>query len=155
MSSVYANCANCGVGLTPEDYLQPACRYCGAAHRHHQEAATKAAELNAVMQGFMAQIPPARGMPGAAPPVVVVPGMQQIVHSSTTYVVGGPTLGASPPMTGGPVGGAPMGASAAWNGRMQAPLRGNPVASLRWIALAMTALALVVGAVVAASLFAR
>lgn len=117
MSSAYANCTNCGAALSPEDYMQPACRYCGTAYRHHQEAAAKAAQVQAVMQGFSAQVPPGFASPQQPPAVVVVPGMQPIVHVSTSYVVGGPALGASPPMTGGPAGGAPMGAPPGWNGQ--------------------------------------
>jgi hypothetical protein len=45
-----SNCQNCGSALTPADFQQPACRFCGAAFQHHVQAANKVLELNAMMQ---------------------------------------------------------------------------------------------------------
>lgn len=103
--SQYGACTHCGSNLTPQDFQQPACRYCGTAFLHHQEAAAKVAELHAVM-GMMR--PPMA--PGAAPvpgQLVVVPGMAAPAPGAAwagAGVQGGasPPFGASPP-PGGPV----------------------------------------------------
>lgn len=134
MTGFSGKCETCGASLSPQDYTLPACRYCGAAYRHHLDAAAKAAEVNAVMGGFMARLPQVGGPPGAASgaPVVVVPGMQPIVHASSQYLPSGPPLGASPPMAGGPMGGAPLGAPPGWTGGLQGPALGSS-GSLRWL----------------------
>ncbi len=99
--SQYGNCTNCGANLTPEDYQQPACRYCGTAFLHHQEAAAKVAELQAVMGAMRPPMPYGAPMLPPGQPVVV-PGMVPIQHASAQYVGSIPTFGASPP-PGGPM----------------------------------------------------
>jgi hypothetical protein len=83
MSTDYGTCGACGSKLTPEDFQLPACRFCGAAFRHHQEAAAKVAELHAVMGMMRPPLPP--GVVVDPTHAVVVPGMVPIQHASAPY----------------------------------------------------------------------
>lgn len=114
--SQYGTCTHCGSNLTPEDFQKPACRYCGTAFLHHQQAAAKVAELQAVM-GMM-RPPMPYGVPPPAPGTpVVVPGMVPVQHASAQYVGQAPAFGASPPpggpMPASPPPGMPVGAPGA------------------------------------------
>lgn len=97
MSGDLGTCAACGSHLTPADFQLPACRYCGAAFRHHQEAAAKVAELHAVMGMMRAPSPPGVFVDPAH--AVVVPGMVPIQHASAPYAALPP--GALPVPPGG------------------------------------------------------
>jgi hypothetical protein len=116
MSNV-GRCPACGSHLTPEDFQQPACRYCGAAFVHHAEAAAKVAQLQAVM-GMMR--PPVIGGPTAPvnpSHVVVTPGLAPVQHASAQYVGPAPGVAASPPAFGGPIG-SPAAPAAGGGGRI-------------------------------------
>lgn len=140
--SQYGACTHCGSNLTPEDFQKPACRYCGTAFLHHQEAAAKVAELHAVMGMMRPPMPP-----GVAPvpgQFVVVPGMAPVQHPAAGWAGAGPPLGASPPPGGGPMPAAPP------PGR---PMPASPDAAIKivmlvvGITLGVTVLLVIAGAV--------